>query len=185
MITMNNRTPLQVIRDLISQTPLIIDPERDAGKFQNALAAVPEARLQGFYRGLSAEDRRRFHYTANVCLGYAAWSRLYNLLVVQQTQERLTDRMEESFAHKAEDLAYREAALESERLILGDQLMGLETENRTLVRENNDLQTELEKIKGENKSLHEHQKQMEELLERYRRLIADLRGMIQGSAPRK
>jgi septin family protein len=182
---MINHTPLKTIRDLISQTPLIIYPERDARKFQEALAAVPEAKLQIFYRGLSAEERRRFHYAANVCLGYEAWSRLYNSLVVQQTQERLADRLEEAFAHKAEDLAFRESFLEEERLILGEQLMSMETENKALRRENGRLQAEVQRVSQENQSLQEHQKQMEQMIERYRRLIADLRRMIEPSSPQK
>ena len=61
---------LKTIRGLISQTPLIIDPGRDASRFQNALLGLPSNKLQAFYRGLNPEERRRFHYVANICLGY-------------------------------------------------------------------------------------------------------------------
>ncbi|MBI4643112.1 MAG: hypothetical protein HY743_05140 [Deltaproteobacteria bacterium] len=173
----------RTIKDIIGQTPLIIDPQRDAPRFQNALAGLSDAKLESFYRGLSSEDRRRFHYTANVCLGYDSWSQLYKKLVVTSTQERLADRMEEAYATKAQDLSRRESDLEEERLALGEQIMALETENKALRRENERLTTELQNLQEEKGHLQEQQEQMQQMVERYRRLIADLRNTLVKSGP--
>lgn len=175
--------PLKTIRDLIGQTPLIIDPQRDATRFQNALAGLPNTKLEKFYQGLSSEERRRFHYAANVCLGYDSWCQLYKSLVVTTTQERLADRMEEAYATKARELSRRESELEQERLALGEEIMNLEAENKALIKENLQLTMELQKVSGEKGSLEEQRKQMQELVERYRRLIADLKGMLVKSPP--
>jgi len=182
---MSSTVHLKTIKDLIGRSPLIIDPQRDADRFQNALAGLSDSKLESFYRGLSAEERRRFHYAANVCLGYDSWSQLYKSLVVTATQERLADRMEEAYAHKSQELHRRESNLEGERLNLGEQLMALEAENKALLRENYLLTTELQKIRQEKGNLQEQQEQMQQMVERYRRLIADLRSLLvkTGSSP--
>jgi len=182
---MSSADHIKTIKSLISQTPLIIDPQRDAPRFQNALAGLSDAKLESFYRGLNSEERRRFHYAANVCLGYDSWSQLYKKLVVTSTQERLADRMEEAYATKAQDLTRRESDLEEERLALGEQIMALETENKALRRENERLTDELQKIQEEKGLLQEQQEQMQQMVERYRRLIADLRSTLvkSGSLP--
>lgn len=169
---------VKTLKDLVSRTPLIIDPQRDGARFQNALAGLSDSKLESFYRGLKSEERRRFHYVANVCLGYDSWAQLYKSLVVQNTQERLADRMEEAYASKAQELTRRESDLEEERLSLGEQLMALEVENKALLRENRQLTTELQKIREEKGSLQEQQEQMQQMVERYRRLIADLRSLL-------
>jgi septal ring factor EnvC (AmiA/AmiB activator) len=182
---MTSAVHLKTIKDLIGRSPLIIDPQRDAVRFQNALAGLSNAKLETFYRGLNSEERRRFHYAANVCLGYDSWSQLYKSLVVAATQERLADRMEEAYAHKTKELSRRESELEDERLNLGEQFMALEAENKALQRENNQLGADLQKIREENSRLLEHQEQMQQMVERYRRLIADLKSLLvkSGAAP--
>jgi len=169
---------VKTIKNLINQTPLIIDPQRDGARFQNALGGLPDNKLENFYRGLNSEERRRFHYVANVCLGYDSWSQLYKKLVVTSTQERLSDRMEEAYAVKAQELSRREAEMGEERLFLGEQIMALETENKALRRENEQLAAELQAIREEKGSMEEQQQQMQEMVERYRRLIADLKSTI-------
>ncbi|OGP71146.1 MAG: hypothetical protein A2Z73_06270 [Deltaproteobacteria bacterium RBG_13_60_28] len=182
---MSSTVHLKTIKELIGRSPLIIDPQRDADRFQNALAGLSDSKLENFYRGLSSEERRRFHYAANVCLGYDSWSQLYKSLVVTATQERLADRMEEAYAHKSQELHRRETDMEGERLNLGEQLMALEAENKALLRENYLLTTELQKIRQEKGNLQEQQEQMQQMVERYRRLIADLRSLLvkPGSSP--
>jgi regulator of replication initiation timing len=174
---------IKTIKNLIGQTPLIIDPERDASRFQNALAGISTSRLENFYQGLSSEERRRFHYAANVCLGYDSWCQLYKSLVVTVTQERLASRMEEAYANKSEDLRRRESDLEEERLSMGEQIMALEAENRTLLKENYELTMELQHLREEKGTLLDQQKQMQEMVERYRRLIADLKSLLVKSGP--
>jgi hypothetical protein len=174
---------VKAIKDLISQTPLIIDPERDGRRFQDALAGLSDSKLGSFYRGLNSEERRRFHYVANVCLGYDSWSQLYKNLVVQTTQENMANRLEEAYANKAQELSRRESDLEEERLSLGEQIMALEVENKALLRENYQLSTELQKIREEKGLLMDQQRQMQEMVERYRRLIADLRSTLVKDGP--
>ena len=58
---MDSGSSLKAIKQLIGQTPLIINPDRDADSFQSALAAVPTEKLQSYYRTLTDEDRRRVH----------------------------------------------------------------------------------------------------------------------------
>ncbi len=174
---------VKTIKDLVSRTPLIIDPHRDGARFQNALSGLSNSKLESFYRGLNSEERRRFHYVANVCLGYDSWVQLYRNLVVQATQERLADRMEEAYANKAQELNRRESDLEEERLSLGEQLMALEVENKALLRENYQLTMDLQKIREEKGSLQEQHEQMQQMVERYRRLIADLRSLLVKKAP--
>ncbi len=180
---MTSTLHIKIIKDLINQTPLIIDPERDGRRFQNALAALSDSKLGSFYRGLKSEERRRFHYVANVCLGYDSWSQLYKNLVVQTTQEHLVNRLEEAYANKAQELSRRESDLEEERLSLGEQLMAMEVENKALLRENYQLSTELQRIREEKGLLEEQQQQMQEMVERYRRLIADLRHTLAQTSP--
>jgi hypothetical protein len=180
---MTGNDHVKTIKNLIGQTPLIIDPQRDGRRFQDALAGLSDSKLGSFYRGLNSEERRRFHYVANVCLGYDSWSQLYKSLVVQTTQERLVDRLEEAYANKAEELSRRESDLEEERLTLGEQLMALEVENKALLRENYQLSTELQKIREAQGLMEERQRQMQEMVERYRGLIADLRHTLAKSGP--
>jgi septal ring factor EnvC (AmiA/AmiB activator) len=180
---MTNPDNLKIIKDLISQTPLIIDPQRDGTRFQNALAGLSDSKLEKFYQGLNAEERRRFHYAANVCLGYDSWCQLYKSLVVTATQGRLADRMEEAYAFKAQELSRREAEMDKELLALGEQIMSLETENKALLKENQQLSSDLETVREEKGLLEEQRKRMQEMVERYRRLIADLKGMLLKSGP--
>ena len=44
-IIMDSGSSLKAIKQLIGQTPLIINPDRDADSFQSALAAVPTEKL--------------------------------------------------------------------------------------------------------------------------------------------
>ena len=180
---MNAVSPLKIIRQIIGQTPLIISPERDGPRFQDALAGLSDSKLESFYRELSSEDRRRFHYVANICLGYESWCKVYQNLVVQSTRERLADSMESAYASRLQELTRREADLEAERLHMGEQLMALEAESMALRRENERLAGELQKIQGEKGLLLEQQKQMHEMMERYRRLIAELKSLLGQSAP--
>ncbi len=180
---MTHTVHLKTIKDLISQTPLIVDPQRDGRRFQNALAGISDSRLGSFYRGLNSEERRRFHYVANVCLGYDSWSQLYKNLVVTATQEHMVNRLEEAYASKAQELSRRESDLEEERLTMGEQLMALEVENKALLRENYQLSAELQKIREDKGLLEAQQRQMQEMVERYRRLIADLRSTLVKDGP--
>jgi hypothetical protein len=170
--------PAKVLRDLLSQTPLLIDQSRDGPIFQNALGSMPTPQLQAFYRRLGAEERRRFHYMANVCLGYESWTRLFRELVVQETQARLADRLEDAYSHKSEELRQWEEALAAERQNLEEQLMHLEVENQALRRENMRLQEELEQMRGVHLGLQGRQEQTLKLIERYKTLIADLRRLL-------
>ncbi len=180
---MSSAIHVKAIKDLINQTPLILDPQRDGRRFQNALTGLSDSKLGSFYRGLNSEERRRFHYVANVCLGYDSWSQLYKNLVVQTTQEHMVNRLEEAYANKAQELSRRESDLEEERLSLGEQIMALEVENKALLRENYQLSTDLQKIREEKGLLEEQQKQMREMVERYRRLIADLKSTLAQTGP--
>ncbi|MDD2903567.1 MAG: hypothetical protein PHU44_14170 [Syntrophales bacterium] len=175
---MTGNNHCKTIKDLIGQTPLIIDPQRDANRFQDALAGLSNSKLERFYKGLNADERRRFHYTANVCLGYDSWCHLYKSLVVTATQERLADRMDEAYAVKAQELGRREAEMEEERLALGEQIMTLEAEKQALLKENDQLAAELQGLHQEKDLLIEQQQQMQEMVERYRRLIADLKSTL-------
>ena len=180
---MTSTVHAKTIKELICQTPLIIDPQRDAPRFQDALTGLSNSKLERFYQGLNADERRRFHYTANVCLGYESWCQLYKSLVVTATQERLADRMEEAFAAKAQELSRRESDLEGERLALWEQIMTLEKANKTLLKENSQLTLELQQVREEKGLLEDQREQMQEMVERYRLLIADLRQMLVKSGP--
>jgi hypothetical protein len=173
---------VKTIKSMIGQTPLIVSPERDGARFQHALSGLSEAKLEHLYRNFNSEERRRFHYMANMCLGYESWCQLFKALVVTATQERLADRMEEAYAVRAQELNRREAELEAERLHLGEQLMDLEAENLSLRREKEQLAAELQRINNEKGLLLDQQKQMQEMMERYRRLIAELKGLLGQSA---
>ncbi|MEW6387916.1 MAG: hypothetical protein AB1491_10420 [Thermodesulfobacteriota bacterium] len=172
---MNTRYHLKTLRDLISHTPLVIDQTRDSPRFQDALTHLPNPKLKAFYQGLNAEKRRRFHYVANVCLGYESWTRLYKELVVQETQERLADRMEEAYASKLADLRQQQENLEAERQEWQEEVLRLEGNCQGLCQENLDLREELHKTRQEYLSLQEQHQQLLKLLERYQALIADLR----------
>jgi hypothetical protein len=50
---MDSGSSLKAIKQLIGQTPLIVNPDRDADSFQTTLAGVPTERLQSFYRALT------------------------------------------------------------------------------------------------------------------------------------
>ena len=180
---MDSGTSLKTIKQLIGQTPLIIDPDRDAGSFQTALASVSTGKLQSFYRGLTIEDRRRFHYVANVCLGFESWSRLYQELVVQGTQARLTDRLEEAYAQKTEELRCWEKELQTERGGLHEELMRLDRENLTLRRENLNLRKELTNLQQTLQTLQRQQQQLLELVERYKRLLQEVKSFMSPVSP--
>ncbi len=175
---MASGSSLKTIKQLISQTPLIIDPDRDATSFQTALAAVSTEKLQSFYRDLSAEDRRRFHYVANVCLGFESWSRLYQELVVHETQSRLNDRLEEAYAQKTEELRRREEELQTERGGLQEELMRLDRENLSLHRENLNLKKELGDLRQTFLTLQNQQQQLLELVDRYKRLLREFKSFM-------
>lgn len=174
--------PSKILRDLISQTPLIIDQRRDGPRFQEALSGLSTPALQAFYGRLSTEERRRFHYAANICLGYESWSRLYQELVVQETQTRLSDRLDESYAHRSKELARREELLAAERQDLEKQLMQLEAENQALRRENRALEDEVARLQNAHFGLKDQQEQTLKLIERYKGLIANLRRMLPEAA---
>jgi uncharacterized coiled-coil DUF342 family protein len=148
-----------------------VDPDRDGPRFQNALAAVPNEKLRSFYQELDAEERRRFHYVANVCLGYESWSRLYNDLVLSDTQSRLSDRLEEALAHKA-------AALQQREVELKEELTRLKAENQALQRENFKLHKELDEVRESRAALHRQQEQLIELVERYKAMVQELRRLL-------
>uniref|UniRef100_A0A7V4G6S7 Uncharacterized protein n=1 Tax=Desulfobacca acetoxidans TaxID=60893 RepID=A0A7V4G6S7_9BACT len=171
-------SPLKTIRQLMEQTPLLVDPDRDGPRFQNALAAVPTEKLQAFYLDLDAEGRRRFHYVANVCLGYESWSRLYKDLVLTATQARLSDRLEGAFAHKAAILQQREVELEATRSSLEEELMRLEGENLALRQENQELRTQLAQAQENHEALQHQQQQLLDLVERYQQMVQDLRRLL-------
>ncbi len=165
---MPSAAPLKTIKQLIGQTPLLIKPDRDAAMFQDALASLSTERLQSLYRTLSSEDRRRFHYVANICLGFESWSRLYQELVVPETHARLTDRLEDAFAQRAEDLRRREEELQAE-------WDSLEVENETLRRENLDLKIELFSLQETCETLQRQQQQLLALVERYKTLLREFK----------
>ena len=175
---MDSGTSLKAIKQFIGQTPLIIDPDRDAGPFQAALASLPTEKLQSFYRGLSGEDRRRFHYAANVCLGFESWSRLYQELVVQETKARLTDRLGEAYAEKTEELRRREEELQTERGGLEEEVMRLDRENLTLQRENLNLRKELANLQQNFQALQRQQGQLLALVERYKKLLQEFKSFM-------
>ncbi len=165
---MDSHTSWKTIKTLITQTPLIINPDRDAKTFQAALASIPTEKLQSYYRHLSGEDRRRFHYVANVCLGYESWSRLYQELVVQETQARLSDRLAEAYSHREEELHRREEELLAE-------VAALERENHDLRRENLQLKKEVTDLEKLCRNLERRQQQLLELVDRYKHLLQELK----------
>ncbi len=175
---MGSNTPLKTIKQLIGQTPLIINPDRDANNFQTALASLPTEKLQSFYRALTGEDRRRFHYVANVCLGFESWSHLYQELVVQETQARLTDRLEEAYAQRTEELRRREEELQTERGGLEEELMRLDRENLSLHRENLKLKQELASLEQNFQTVQRQQEQLLALVERYKRLLQEVKSFV-------
>jgi SMC interacting uncharacterized protein involved in chromosome segregation len=177
--------PQKTIRHLIGQTPLIINPDRDAPAFQNALAALSTEKLQSFYRGLSGEDRRRFHYVANICLGFESWSRLYQELVVLETQARLTDRLEDAFAQRAEELRRREEDLQAERGNLEGEVLRLDRENQTLRQQNFELQKELATLQETCQALKRQQQQLLAIVERYKVLLQEFKSFMPPSASPK
>jgi Skp family chaperone for outer membrane proteins len=183
MATSKDRgTALKAIKQLIGQTPLIVNPDRDAAAFQGALAEVPTEKLQAFYRALSGDDRRRFHYVANICLGFESWSRLYQELVVQETNARLNDRLEEAYAHRTENLRRREEELQTERGGLEEEVMRLDRENLALGRENLQLKNELENLRQSFQTLQQQQQQLLNLVERYKRLLQEVKSFIPADA---
>jgi chromosome segregation ATPase len=171
-------SPLRTIKQLMGQTPLIIDPDRDAPSFQTALSALSTEKLQSFYRDLSAEDRRRFHYVANVCLGFESWSRLYQELVVHETQTRLSERLEEAYAQKTEAVRRREEELHTERGGLQEELMRLDRENLSLHRENQILKKELADLQQTFLTVQRQQQQLLELVERYQGLLREFKNFM-------
>lgn len=172
---MEIKTHVKFIKQLISQTPLILDPDRDSPRFQEALAAIPSEKLRAFYQRLTGEERRRFHYTANVCLGYEAWSQLYDELVVQETRARFSESLEEA-------IAYKEKEKEKERNSLEEELSRLEKENQRLIRENLKLQADLEKYQQESQILKGQQQKLLELVERYKNLINEVKRFLPPNA---
>jgi septal ring factor EnvC (AmiA/AmiB activator) len=175
---MDSGSPLKTIRQLIGQTPLIVDPDRDASSFQTALASLSTEKLQSFYRALTGEDRRRFHYVANVCLGFESWSRLYQELVIHETQTLLTDRLEEAYAQKTEELRRWEEELQTERGGLEEELMRLDRENLSLRRENLHLRKELAGLQQTFQTLQRQQQQLLDLVERYKQLLRELKSYM-------
>lgn len=161
----------KLIRQLISQTPLIIDPSRDAPRFQEALANLPTEKLQAFYQSLNGEERRRFHYTATVCLGYESWSRLYQELVVQETRARLSDHLEEA-------LSRREQELERAQETLEEELSRLTRENQKLLQENLKYQADLAKLQQDFQTLQRQQQKLLELVTRYKHLLQEVKRFL-------
>ena len=169
---------LKAIKKLIGQTPLIVNPDRDAHSFQTALGAVPTEKLQSFYRTLPDEDRRRFHYVANVCLGFESWSRLYKELVVQETQAIFNDRLEEAYAQRTEDFRRREEELQTERGGLEEEIMRLDREGIALRRENLQLSKDLSILQQNYQTLQRQHQQLLNLVERYKLLLQDYKNFI-------
>ncbi|MGQ9687655.1 MAG: hypothetical protein ACUVXF_02530 [Desulfobaccales bacterium] len=175
---MDKPSPLKTIKNLISQTPLIINPDWDAPTFQSALGAIPTDKLQSFYRDLSGEDRRRFHYVANVCLGFESWSRLYKELVVQETQARLSDRLAETYSHREEEVRRREEELRTELASLKKEITRLEEENLSSQRENLRLKKELTDLNQTCQHLHRQQQQLLDLVDRYKHLLQEVKRFV-------
>jgi septal ring factor EnvC (AmiA/AmiB activator) len=175
---MDNGSPLKAIKQLIGQTPLIINPDRDADSFQTALGSVPTEKLQSFYRTLTDEDRRRFHYVANVCLGFESWSRLYKELVVQETQARFNDRLEEAYAERTKEFRQREEELQVERGGLEKELMRLDRESIALRRENLQLRRDLNNLQQNHQTLERQHQQLLALIERYKLLLQEFKNFI-------
>jgi septal ring factor EnvC (AmiA/AmiB activator) len=175
---MDSSASLKTIKQLIGQTPLIVDPDRDADGFQTALALVPTEKLQSFYRALNGEDRRRFHYVANVCLGFESWSRLYQELVVQETQAILSDRLEEAYAQRTEEFRRREEELQVERGGLEEELMRLDRESLALRRENLQLRKEITNLQQNYQTIQRQHKQLLDLVERYKLLLQEFKNFI-------
>jgi len=185
---MDSGNSLKAIKQLIGQTPLIVNPDRDADSFQTALAAVPTEKLQSFYRALTGEDRRRFHYVANVCLGFESWSRLYQELVVQETQARFHDRLEEAYAQRTEEFRRREEELEAERGGLEEELMRLDRDSVSLRRENLLLRKDLATLQQNYQRIQRQHQQLLDLVERYKLLLQEFKNFIPSAAaghPRK
>lgn len=175
---MKNLEPLKVIKQLIRQTPLIVDPDRDAVSFQTALAALSTQKLRAFYDDLTSEDRRRFHYVANVCLGFESWSRLYEELVVQETQARLSGRIEAACAHRTEELRRREEELQTAQGGLEEEVMRLDRENVSLHRENQRLREDLANRQETLAVMQRQQQQLLDLVDRYKLLLKEAKDFM-------
>jgi chromosome segregation ATPase len=185
---MDSGSSLKAINQLIGQTPLIVNPDRDANGFQTALAAVPTKKLKSFYKDLGDEDRRRFHYVANVCLGFESWSRLYKELVVQETQARFNDRLEEAYAQRTQEFRRREEELQAERGGLEEELMRLDRESIALRRENLQLRRDLTTLQQNYQTLQRQHQQLLDLVERYKLLLQEFKNFIphdKAGQPRK
>jgi predicted nuclease with TOPRIM domain len=139
---------------------------------------LPTKKLQAFYDSLAGEDRCRFHYVANVCLGFESWSRLYQELVVQETQARLTGRLEEAYAHRTKELRRREEELQVERGGLEDEVMRLDRDNLALTRENQHLKDDLANLQQAVATLQGQQQQLLDLVERYKLLLQEARQLM-------
>jgi hypothetical protein len=172
----------KVIREIINLTPLIIDTKRDAARFQDALVKLSNPKLKNFYHNLSPAEQQRFHYVANLCLGYESWQQLYKLLVVKPTQEKLLGQVETLYYLREEELVLREAALEEECLSIGTQIMGLESENLALRKRNQRLQDELASYKEHCRRLDQQKTQFQHLVEKYQKLIKELRALLAKSS---
>lgn len=175
---METNASLKTIRNLIGQTPLIVDPDRDAKTFQAALSSIPTEKLRSFHRDLSNEDQRRFHYVANVCLGFESWSRLYQELVVPETQARLSDRLAEAYSHREGELHRREEELLKERTALEAEIKRLDVENVSLSRENLRLNKELTEAQQNCQNLQRQQQQLLDLVERYKHLLQEMKRLM-------
>ena len=172
----------KIIRELINLTPLIIDTKRDAARFQDALAQLSNPKLQTFYRKLSPAEQQRFHYVANLCLGYESWQQLYKLLVIKPTREKLLGQVEDLYSLREEELLQREAALEEECLSIGTQIMALENENLALRKENQRLQEELADYKERCRRLDQQKTQFQPLVDKYQKLIKELQNLLAQSS---
>jgi septal ring factor EnvC (AmiA/AmiB activator) len=127
---------------------------------------------------LNGEDRRRFHYVANVCLGFESWSRLYQELVVQETQAILSDRLEEAYAQRTEEFRRREEELQVERGGLEEELMRLDRESLALRRENLQLRKEITNLQQNYQTIQRQHKQLLDLVERYKLLLQEFKNFI-------
>jgi len=141
-------------------------------KEENRVVAIPDIEKTPFFH----TDPHVKQYGLKAYLGFPVKlrDRVIGSLCIVDTKTR---------AFTADDLhCIRTLAaalsLEEERLALGQQIMALEVENKALRRERDQMAAELQKIQEEKGDLENQQQQMQEMVERYRRLIADLRSAL-------
>ena len=115
---------------------------------------------------------------ANVCLGFESWSRLYEELVVPETQARLSGRIEEAYTHRNQELRRREEELQTAQGGLEEEVMRLDRENLSLHRDNQRLRDDLANLQQTLAVMQRQQQQLLDLVDRYKLLLKEAKDFM-------